>query len=88
MYFFCFITNRHANDIHTIFRQAVRALSGREQEVPEYITKGFTYAEIAGLISVSQHTVLTCARSIYAKLEVNSQTEAIYEARNLGLLAE
>ncbi|MFA6016417.1 MAG: response regulator transcription factor [Gallionellaceae bacterium] len=63
-------------------------LSAREQEVLEYITKGFTSDEIAALINVSSHTVLTYVRRIYAKLEVNSKTEAIYEARNQGLLAQ
>lgn len=63
-------------------------LSLREKEVLEYITKGFTSDEIAILLSVSRHTVLTYVRRIYAKLEVNSKTEAIYEARNQGLLAQ
>jgi len=62
------------------------ALSAREQEVLEYITKGFTSDEIAVIMSVSRHTVLTYVRRIYAKLEVNSKAEAIYEARNQGLL--
>jgi DNA-binding NarL/FixJ family response regulator len=64
------------------------ALSAREMEVLELITKGFTSDEIAALISVSRHTVLTFIRRIYAKLEVNSKTEAIYEARKQGLLGE
>lgn len=62
------------------------ALSLREKEVLEYITKGFTSDEIAELMSVSRHTVLTYVRRIYAKLEVNSKAEAIYEARSQGLL--
>ena len=61
-------------------------LSNREREVLELITKGFTTDEIAGLIEVSRHTVLTYVRRIYAKLEVNSKTEAIYEARKQWLL--
>ena len=61
-------------------------LSAREQEVLEYTTKGYTSSEIAKLMSVSHHTVLTYVRRIYAKLKVNSKTEAIYEARNQGLL--
>lgn len=64
------------------------ALSAREKEVLEYITKGFTSDEIAVLIGVSRHTVLTYVRRIYAKLEVNSKSEAIYEAHNQGLLAK
>lgn len=63
-------------------------LSTREREVLEFITKGFTSEEIAGLMSVSRHTVLTFVRRIYIKLKVNSKTEAIFEARNQGLLGE
>ncbi|MDO9050368.1 MAG: response regulator transcription factor [Methylotenera sp.] len=64
------------------------ALSAREQEVLEYITRGFTADEIAALLSVSRHTVLTFIRRIYTKLEVNSKAAAIYEARNQGLLSD
>lgn len=64
------------------------ALSMREQEVLEYITKGFSSNEIAVLMTVSPHTVLTFVRRIYAKLKVTSKTEAIYEARNQGLLEQ
>ncbi|WP_426149048.1 response regulator [Polaromonas sp. DSR2-3-2] len=63
-------------------------LSVREQEVLEFITKGFTSEEIAGLMSVSRHTVLTFVRRVYSKLEVNSKTEAIFEARSQGLLGD
>lgn len=62
------------------------ALSAREQQVLEFITKGFTSPEIAGLMSISRHTVQTFVRRIYSKLEVNSKAEAIYEARHQGLL--
>lgn len=63
-------------------------LSAREKEVLEFITKGFTADEIANLISVSRHTVLTYVRRIYSKLNVNSKTEAIFEARKQGLLGD
>jgi DNA-binding NarL/FixJ family response regulator len=62
-------------------------LSPREREVLEYITKGFSYEEIAGLMAVSRNTVLSFVRRMYAKLEVRSQLEAIHEARSQGLLA-
>jgi DNA-binding NarL/FixJ family response regulator len=61
-------------------------LSPREQQVLELITKGFTTEEIAGLMRVSSHTVLTFIRRTYRKLKVNSRAEAIYEAKMLGLL--
>lgn len=56
-------------------------LSPRETEVLQLITKGFTTDEIAVLLKVSSHTVLTFIRRIYRKLNVNSRAEAIYEAR-------
>lgn len=62
------------------------SLSAREQEVLEYITKGFTIEEIAGLLGVSRHTVQTFVRRIYKKLEVRSKAEAIYEARVRGMV--
>ena len=60
-------------------------LSPREREVLQLITKGFTTDEIAVLMQVSSHTVLTFIRRIYRKLKVNSRAEAIYEARAQGL---
>ncbi|MDP2035550.1 MAG: response regulator transcription factor [Polaromonas sp.] len=61
-------------------------LSSREKQVLELITKGFTADEIARLMQVSVHTVQTYVRRIYVKLKVSSKAEAIYEARNQGLL--
>lgn len=61
-------------------------LSAREQAVLEFIAKGFTSDEIAKLLLISRHTVLTFVRRIYRKLEVNSKMEAVYEAQSLGLI--
>jgi DNA-binding NarL/FixJ family response regulator len=63
-------------------------LSARETEVLNYITKGFSYDDIVRLLQVSRPTVMTYVRRIYAKLQVNSKTEAVYEARKLGLTRE
>ncbi|WP_294771243.1 response regulator transcription factor [uncultured Rhodoferax sp.] len=61
-------------------------LSSRETEVLQLFSKGFSYSEIAQRLGVSRNTVLTFVRRIYAKLEVNSQMEAVHEARLAGLL--
>lgn len=61
-------------------------LSARESQTLEYITKGFTFDEVARLLGVSRNTVQTYVRRIYAKLEVTSKCEAIYEARKRGWL--
>ena len=79
-------TKKSVSTDNTASHKSLASLSSREQEVLEYITKGFSSNEIAGLMGVSPHTVLTFVRRIYAKLKVKSKTEAIYEARNQGLL--
>lgn len=62
-------------------------LSSREMEVLQLITRGFTADEIARLMQVSSHTVQTYVRRIYSKLKVRSKAEAIYEARQQGILS-
>jgi DNA-binding NarL/FixJ family response regulator len=64
------------------------ALSEREHAVLALVMKGFTCDEIAGLLSVSRHTVMTYVKRVYRKLQVNSRTEAVYEARRMGLIRE
>jgi DNA-binding NarL/FixJ family response regulator len=62
------------------------ALSARELEVLSLIAKGFSFGEIARLLSVSQHTVTTHVKKIYQKLAVHSRGEAVYEAGRMGLI--
>jgi DNA-binding NarL/FixJ family response regulator len=62
------------------------ALSARESEVLGLIAKGFNFAEIARLLSVSPHTVTAHVKKIYHKLAVHSRGEAVYEATRMGLL--
>lgn len=63
-------------------------LSERERSVLALVAKGFTYDEIAGLLAVSRHTVMTYVKRIYRKLQVGSKTEAVYEARKMGLVRD
>lgn len=62
------------------------ALSARESEVLGLIAKGFNFAEIARLLSVSPHTITAHVKKIYQKLAVHSRGEAVYEATRMGLL--
>lgn len=62
------------------------ALSEREHSVLSLVAKGFSFGEIARVLNVSPHTVTTHVKRIYRKLQVRSKTEAVYEARKLGLL--
>lgn len=73
-------------DADAVDTSGVPSLSEREKETLQLITRGFSFDEIAELMGVSRNTVLTFVRRIYAKLEVRSKTEAVFEARAYGLL--
>ena len=77
---------RVAEEAETAEKSGVPSLSDREKETLQLITRGFSFDEIAELMGVSRNTVLTFVRRIYAKLEVRSKTEAVFEARAHGLL--
>ena len=66
--------------------ELTKRVKGMESEVLTLMEKGFTAGEAARLMQVSRHTVVTFVRRIYLKLGVGSKTEAIFEARSLGLL--
>lgn len=61
-------------------------LSPRESEVLDLVARGFTYPEVAKRLALSVSTIQSHVRNIYAKLDVHNRTEAVYEARLLGLL--
>jgi DNA-binding NarL/FixJ family response regulator len=64
------------------------SLSAQERAVLEYSAKGYRFDEIAVLMGLSSHTVETYVKRIYRKLQVHSKTEALYEARQLGLMRD
>lgn len=61
-------------------------LTAREVDILRTIARGFSYAETAGLLSISVQTVHTHLKRIYRKLAVHSKTEAIFEADQRRLL--
>jgi DNA-binding NarL/FixJ family response regulator len=61
-------------------------LTERAHEILSSIAKGFSFPEIAGLLSISTHTVTTRVRHIYRKREVTSRASADSEAVQLGLI--
>jgi len=67
-------------------RPEVEALSRRESQVLDLVARGFTYPEIAVQMGISVTTVQTHVRNIYGKLDVHNRTEAVFEARQVGLL--
>jgi DNA-binding NarL/FixJ family response regulator len=62
------------------------SLTGRETATLDLIARGYTYGEVAQLLSVTVGTVQTHIKSIYGKLAVHSRGEAVFEAHKLGLL--
>ena len=61
-------------------------LTVRERDILAKLARGYTYAETAELLGISPSTVQSHVKNIYSKLAVHSKTEAIHEARQLGLL--
>lgn len=61
-------------------------LSQRELEVLRLIEKGLTYEEVATTLGLTWHTVTGYLRRVYGKLEVNSKSQAVFEARQRGIL--
>lgn len=61
-------------------------LSQRELEVLRLIEKGLTYEEVATSLGLTWHTVTGYLRRVYRKLEVNSKSQAVFEARQRGIL--
>jgi DNA-binding NarL/FixJ family response regulator len=61
-------------------------LSERETEILQLVAKGFAFDAVGELLGISPHTVVTHVKKIYRKLAVHSRGEAVYEARQMGLL--
>jgi len=78
-------TGRQPED-HGDAYQKAEILSPRELEVLNLISRGLSYSEVASTLSISQTTVPVHIRNIYRKLQSKNRSEAVFEARNLGLL--
>jgi len=66
--------------------EELATLTAREQEVLDYLAKGFLYKEIADALSISYDTVHTHIRNIYEKLHVHSKSQAVAKALREGLV--
>ncbi|MGZ8544447.1 MAG: response regulator [Flavisolibacter sp.] len=74
-----------ARKLVNIFRQQesqqpVEALSQRENEILQLLSKGLLYKEIADQLTISTSTVRQHIHNIYEKLHVQNRTEAINKA--------
>lgn len=64
----------------------IEPLTHREEDVLRYLVRGLIKKEIADELAISQHTVDMHLRSVYRKLHVRSQTEAVSKALRQGLV--
>ncbi|MEM7168591.1 MAG: response regulator transcription factor [Pseudomonadota bacterium] len=64
-----------------------RLLTDREMDILWGIAKGFTYKDVAERLEISPNTVPSHIKNIYRKLEVNSRSEAVFEAIQRGLIS-
>lgn len=63
------------------------SLSEREAQILEAVARGYRYDEIAGQLSISLNTVATHVKRCYRKLQAHSKTQALAQARRLGLIS-
>lgn len=70
----------------SLVRPLIEALTEREETVLRYLASNLTMPQIGRELFVSVNTVKTHQRSIYRKLDVNGRREALWRARQLGLL--
>lgn len=66
--------------------QPIDTLSKRELEVLQLVSRGCTYQETGDHLGIHTTTVQAHVRNIYSKLDVHNKAEALFEARQLGLL--
>jgi DNA-binding NarL/FixJ family response regulator len=62
------------------------ALSDREIEVLNLLKRGFSYVESGDILGVTGNTIGAHVRNIYRKLQVNSRSEAVFEAVQQGII--
>lgn len=64
----------------------IEPLTSREQEVLNMIAQGHRNQSIADTLQIAVTTTKSHIRNIYEKMSVNSRTQAVAKAREIGLL--
>ena len=71
---------------HTPPAPLAEQLTKREHEVLTVLAKGYSYAETAEILAMASSTLPVHVRNIYRKLQANNRTQALTEAKFLGLI--
>ena len=69
-----------APQVHEELQDIISPLSSRETEILEHLYRGLNITQIAESLFISPHTVHTHIKKIYTRLQVNTRSQAIYEA--------
>lgn len=70
----------------TAIEESTVHLSPREREVVRHLARGYSYAQIADRLDISENTLKTHIKRIYSKLKVHNRTQAVLEAQKKNLL--
>jgi DNA-binding NarL/FixJ family response regulator len=76
-----------ANKLFDHISQNKAALSPRELEVLQHLSKGLTNAEIAAELFLSERTIKFHVSAILGKLEVKTRTQAVQVALKKGIIS-
>jgi len=67
------------------YKISINSFSKREQDIINYLVKGFSYKEIAYDLNISYNTVNTHIKNIYKKSEVNDRQELLETLNHIKL---
>jgi DNA-binding CsgD family transcriptional regulator len=82
----CNHTHRMFVDIRDALAKPQSALSNREREVLTWVARGKSNSVIADILGVSDHTVDTLVRRVFAKLAVSDRISAAIKGIGAGLV--
>ena len=74
----------HTAQVQTI--PLPEALTPRQTKILKLLSQGFSANEVSEKLGITYYTVTTHIKNIYNKLQVNSRSEAIYQAIQQGLI--
>ena len=70
----------------TAAKRSTTHLTPREREVVTLLAEGYSYAQIAGQLGISENTLKTHIKRIYSKLKVHNRTQAVLSAQRQSLI--
>lgn len=82
---------RHVDDFQPSTSKAPKMtlsihLTARQTEILQLFARGLSYQEVGAQLQVSTQTIKNHASAIYERLGVKNKTEAVFEARAMGMV--